>query len=88
MWVKGNYELRNVLDEYIVLPKGKEMTDFEGAIVLSPEAAFAWEQLQKDITEETLLEAILGEFEVSEEKARADLEQLLEKLEGYGVLER
>lgn len=86
MRVKDNYELRNVLDEYIVLPKGSEMKDFEGAIVLSPEAAFVWEQLMKDVTKEEVQSALLAEFDVSPEQAEADIDALLKNLAAYGVL--
>ena len=33
--VREGYVLRSVLDEKIVLPKGEEMVDFSGAIVLA-----------------------------------------------------
>ena len=87
MKVNQDYELRNILDEYIVLPKGSEMEDFSGAIILSEVSAFVWSLLQEDTTEEEILSAVTAEYEVTEEQARQDLEKLLKQLDEYGVLE-
>lgn len=87
MKVNQDYELRNILDEHIVLPKGSEMEDFSGAIILSEVSAFVWNLLQEDVTEEEILSAVTTEYEVTEEQARQDLEKLLKQLDEYGVLE-
>lgn len=87
MKVSKAYELRNILDENIVVPKGSEMSGFSGTIVLSDTAAFVWERLSEDVTKEELVAAVVAEFEVDEEVAKKDLEKLLEKLRGFGVLE-
>lgn len=87
MKVNQDYELRNILDEHIVLPKGSEMEDFSGAIILSEVSAFVWNLLQEDVTEDEILRAVTTEYEVTEEQARQDLEKLLKQLDEYGVLE-
>ena len=87
MKVKNNFELKNVLDEHIVLPKGSEMKEFEGAVVLSEVSAFAWEKLQQDISREELICAILEEFDVSEEQVSSDVDDFIAKLNEFGVLE-
>ena len=46
-----------------------------------------WEKLQQPTTKEELLQAVLNEFEVDEETASRDLDELLEKFAGLGILE-
>ena len=86
MKVNQDYELRDILDEHIVLPKGNEMEDFSGAIVLSEVSAFVWNLLQEDVSEEQILDRVTQEYEVGREQAAEDLRKLLSQLDDYGVL--
>lgn len=88
MKVREGYVLRSVLDEKIVLPKGEEMVDFSGAIVLSDSVAFIWEHLQQDVEKEELLDFVTAEFDVERKTAEQDLDALLKRLDEYGVLEK
>ncbi len=87
MKVKENYELKKVLDDYMVIPKGSAMKTFSGTIVLSETAAFAWEKLQQDVTTEELIQSVLEEFEAEPEQVERDVLDLIEKLKTYDVLE-
>ena len=69
MKIKSDYLLRKVADSYVVVPVGKATVDFNGMINLNETGAFLWQQLQKDADEETLLKAMLMEYEVDEETA-------------------
>ena len=42
---------------------------------------------QEPATKEELLQAVLSEFEVDEETASRDLDELLEKFAGLGIIE-
>ncbi len=87
MKVKEGFVLRNVVGEHIVMPVGKNIDTFEGAIVLNDVSAFIWENLQRPVAREDLLRLILGEFEVEEQTAAKDLDAFLDKLRGHGLLE-
>ena len=87
MKVSDKFELREILGEHIVMPKGDKMSDFSGTIVLTDASAFAWEKLQMETTKEEVLSAVLEEFEVSREVAEKDLDHFLEQLRSFGVLE-
>lgn len=87
MKIKNGFVLRNISGEHIVMPTGKNIREFDGAIVLNDVAAFAWEKLREGCSREELLQAILSEFEVDRPRAEADLDALLEKLRGYQVIE-
>lgn len=87
MKIKEGFVLRNVVDEHIVMPVGKNIETFEGALVLSDVSAFIWEQLARPICREDLLELVLGEFNVERDVASSDLDTFLDKLRAHNVLE-
>ena len=87
MKIKSDYLLRKVADSYVVVPVGKATVDFNGMINLNETGAFLWQQLQKDAAEETLLKAMLMEYEVDEETAEVGIASFLNKLREADLLE-
>jgi hypothetical protein len=47
MKVKEGFILRNIVDEWIVMPTGTNIQNFEAAIVLNEVSAFLWRLLEK-----------------------------------------
>lgn len=87
MKARTDFVLRNVVDEYILMPTGNTIGKFKGTVLLNEVSAFVWEKLQNPMSKEDLLKAILEEYEVDKATASADLDALLETLRGYGVIE-
>lgn len=87
MRIKDGFVLRNVVDEYIVMPTGNNIAKFEGAVVLNEVSAFIYKLLESPMSRDDLLTAILNEYDVDEATASADLDVLLKKLADMGVLE-
>ena len=87
MKAKSGFVLRNVVDEFILMPTGDNIGKFNGTVLLNEVSAFVWEKLQNPLSKEDLLKAILEEFEVDKATAAADLDALLETLRGFGVIE-
>ncbi len=88
MKVKPGFVLRKVVEEYMLMPTGENIASFNGAVLLNRVSAFIWEKLQAPTSRQDLLQAVLHEFDVDEDTAARDLDALLEKLDGYGILER
>ena len=86
MKANPGFVLRNVVDEYILMPTGDNIGKFNGTVLLNEVSALVWEKLQNPISREDLLKAILDEFEVEKAVAAADLDALLAKLKEYGVI--
>ena len=87
MKIKEGFVLRNVVDEYIVMPTGDNIAKFDGAVVLNEVSAFIFKQMENPVSRDDLLAAMLNEYDVDEATAAADLDALLEKLADMGVLE-
>lgn len=88
MKLKEGFILKNIVDEWIVMPTGSNIKNFEGAIVLNDVSAFIWQQLENPISREDILQAVLEEYDIDEQTAAADLDGFLEILEGLGILQK
>ena len=86
MKAKPGFVVRNVADEFLLMPKGDNIGIFNGAILLNEVSAFVWEKLQDPISKEDLLKAVLAEYEIDRDVAAKDLVNLLETLRGYDVI--
>jgi len=86
MKIKEGFILRNIVDEWIVMPKGTNIKTFEGAVVLNEVSAHIWRQLEKPLSYPDLLQSVLDEFDVSEEAARTDLDVFLNRLRENDLL--
>ena len=84
---KPGFVLRNVVDEYILMPTGDNIGKFNGTVLLNEVSALVWEKLQNSVSRDDLLKAILDEFEVEKAVAAADLDALLKRLKEFNVIE-
>lgn len=87
MKIKEDFVLRKVADSYVVVPVNKLTLDFNGIINLNETGAFLFEKLQNGCEKADLLSAMLDEYEVSEQKASADIDAFIKKLREADVLE-
>lgn len=85
MKVKDGFIMRQVGGQSVVLPIGNEL-DMNMMITLNETGAFLWEHLQEETTEDALVTALRGEYEVDEDMARASVRKFAEKLSAYGFL--
>ena len=85
MKIKEGYLLRKVADNYVVVPVGD--LDFDGMIRLNETGVFIWKALEKETTEEEVISALLGEYNVPEAVARADVAAFIQKLKGAGIID-
>lgn len=88
MKIKDGFVLREVMDEYIVMPTGNNIAKFDGAVVLNEVSAFIYKLLESPMCRDDVLTAVLNEFDVDEATASADLDALLDKLADMGILEK
>ena len=86
MKIKENYMLRKVADCYVVVPIGAAVAEFNGMINLNEVGAFFWRQLESDTTPEAVLAAMLEEYEVAEDVAKADLDKFINELQEANLL--
>lgn len=86
MKLKDGFLMRSVAGQTVVLPSGDEL-DLNMMITLNETGAFLWERLQSETTEDALVSALLGEYEVDEETARKAVAAFVQKLSENGFLD-
>ncbi len=79
--------LRNVAGYFVVVPTGEASVEFNGMINLNESGAFLWNKLSEGATEDELVEALTSEYEVDDERARADVELFVKKMREAKLVE-
>ena len=79
MKLKEGFILRTVAGETVVLPAGG-VTNFDMMITLNDTGKFLWELLEKETTEEALVDAITAEYDVERERAAKSVAAFVNRL--------
>ena len=88
MQVNGQMIQREIAGEHILIPVGEMALKVHGMITLTESGLLLWNKLQQDTDEDTLIDAILAEYDIDRETAAADVAEFLDKLDAIGVLNR
>ena len=87
MKIKGEYVLREIAGDYILIPIGKTALEMNGMITMDEVGVTIWKGIQQDLDPEEILSTILDTYEVEEKEARKDMEEFFEKLLNAGMVE-
>ena len=87
MKIKPGFELREIADNYVVIPTESNVVDFSSMIMLNEVSAFLWLQLLEDKSENDLLKAVLKEYDVDKETAAEDIKIFIKELAAAGVID-
>ena len=87
MKLKKNFVLRQVAGTWVVLPLGAETVNFSGMLQLNESGAMLWRVLDEGGSQDALVEALLGEYDVTREQAEADVQEFLAKLDQAGCIQ-
>lgn len=86
MKIKKELVKRDIAGDTILVPVGKTVYDSNGLFILNELGSFLWERLEAAETEKELLDAILAEYDVTEDVAQKDLSAFLDKLRELGII--
>ena len=79
--------MRNIAGSNIVVPVGKAGDIFNGMITLNESGAFFRNALLKDTTVDEVVKKVTSEYDVDEERAKADVEKFIEQLRENNLIE-
>lgn len=88
MKIKDGFIVNKVGSQHVVVPVGEASMERRCMIRLNGTGAFLWEQLGAETTEDALVQALLAEYAVDEDTARADVAAFLGKLRDADLLEK
>lgn len=86
MRASKDFILREIAGESLLVPIGEAASRFNGLITMNELGCFIFAKLAEEQTEETLLQAILAEYDVQREQALSDLREYLQQLRQLGAL--
>lgn len=87
MKVDKEFVLREIAGDYIIIPTGKTVLEFNGLITVNEVGVSIWNLLQEEISFDELVQGILDEYDVEEDIAREDIQEFLDKLVAGGILQ-
>ena len=87
MKIKPGFMLREIDDTSVVVAVGEASEHFNGLITLNATGSFLWKQLQQGATEQELVQALCGAFEVDPDTARADTAEFVAAARKAGFLD-
>lgn len=77
---KHHYASRQVGGEYVIVPVRDNVAQMNTLITLNEVGSFIWDRLAQGVTVESLVTAMVAEFDVSPEIAKRDLDAFLTSL--------
>ncbi|MDD4698910.1 MAG: PqqD family protein [Oscillospiraceae bacterium] len=86
MKIVDGFILKSIVDTNIVVPVGSNSVSFNAIISLNDSGAFLWKQLENEQSEESLLAAMLAEYDVDEATAKADIREFLNSMRQADLL--
>lgn len=88
MKVKDGFVLREICGENIVIPTGEATMQFNGLMTINEVGVSLWKLLSQDVSFDDLVKGILDEYEIDEETARKDIQEFLDYLNQYNIVEK
>ena len=86
MKIKEGFVVRKIANQCMAVPVGARAKELHGMIGLNETAAFLWELLKEDRTEEELAKLLYNEYEITVEKALETVKKFGALLAKEGVL--
>ena len=87
MQINKDFTIQKVGVYYVAVPVGETSKSFHGMVKLNETGAFLWNALAKeDLSEESLVDQLLSEYDVSREIATRDVHRIVELLRENGIL--
>lgn len=86
MRIISGFHIRTIVDEIIAVPTGEAAKKMSGIVSLNPVSKFLFEELRNEHTEQSLVSALMNEYEVDQTTAEADIREFLDYLRSFHLL--
>ena len=87
MRLKNGIVTNSIDGESFAIATGDAAKEFNGLIKNNPTAAFIFELLKTEQTEDSIVDAMLEKYEVDEPTVRADVKELIDLLKSKNLIE-
>lgn len=86
MRLKEGFILHSVGDEHMAVATGEAAKGFNGIVRNNETAAYIFELLQEETTEEAIVKAMCERYDAKEARIKADVHNLIDKIREAGFL--
>lgn len=86
MKIDKEFVLREIAGDYVIIPTGKTVLEFNGLISTNEVGASIWRMLQQETTFDEVVKGILDEYDVEENVVKEDVSVFLNQLSEKGIL--
>ena len=86
MEIKKKVILRAVADEYILVPVGDTVMEYNGIFIMTESARLLWDAINDGKEREELPDVLLAEYDIDRATAEADVNEFLGRLSAYGII--
>lgn len=87
MQIKKEMKLREIAGESILVPGADAILDLNGLFVVTETGAFIWKNLPLVNSLDELVVKMLDEYEIDSETAKKDINEFLDKLREFGIID-
>lgn len=87
MRISKEFVLREIADEYVLVPVGKTALSFNGLVTLNELGALIWNLLLEEKSIDDIVSVIVEEYEVSRETAYKDTMEYLVYLQKCQIID-
>ena len=85
MPIKSDYMLKNVGNEYMIIPTSNTNVNFSKIFNINDTAAFIFKNLQEERSKEEILELMSVEYDAPKEVLSADIDEFIKELKKRGI---
>lgn len=87
MKLRGEFIVRQVMDNIVAIPVGQTALQLNGMILLNDVSKTIWDCLEQGASFESTVKAVTDAFNVSADEAQADISEFCDKLRKLQLLE-
>ena len=85
MPIKNDYMLKNVGNEYMIIPTSNTNVNFSKIFNINETAAFIFKNLQEERSKEEILELMSVEYDAPKDVLSADIDEFIKELKKRGI---
>ncbi|MCD8021121.1 MAG: PqqD family protein [Clostridiales bacterium] len=85
--MRKDFIIREIAGEIVIIPVNEAAVHFQGIMSLNESGKLLWDRLQEDVSEDTLIAALLEDYDTTHDVAKHDVSVFLDQLRKQNILQ-
>lgn len=86
MEIKKQVVLRSVAGEYMLIPVGETVFQYNGIFMITESGKFLWENIEKGAQTDELKHLLVEEYGIDFDTASKDVDEFIEMLQSFEII--